>query len=241
MFRWRRTPKDDPRAAPGPQMMKSAPTGTAAIVYLALLISAFLVLHAYLKANPMSSVPSESFPWRLKLLDLNDSISLFLALVGVAVVREQYARANRPYITYRGQLASPTLLTAESAAEQVWQVKISNVGPGMALLKSAQYRLPSENKVKSEYALTLSSVHSFLDHVNLQSHKDYVVAEITDGAALGADSDFVVCEVRAAHLATIKAIDLKLTVFGVLGDAYDKEIFLVPRGWLSAEPARQEV
>jgi hypothetical protein len=217
---------------PKPQQTLRSGTWGGISVGLLILVASILAIFAFVKANFTTAEMQTHLPWRLTLLSFNEALTLLIALLGLSIVRRQFAMGTRPFLIYTSYNTKESLfvLHPQSTPARIWKVVLKNVGPGLAIINSVRYRLTFQGEPTShEFALVGETLIKQLDTAGIHMGTHFDLILFSAGAPLGAGSEIVMFEILPEVMNRLSVLDVEITFSGTLGDRFLKEIFLIPR------------
>jgi hypothetical protein len=177
-----------------------------------------------LRANLDTSVKA-TWPFRFILLDLSTTAALFGALAGLFLARLQWAKANRPSISY-------VIVDDEAgflAGSQKWTVRVHNGGPGIAIVEQYSYVVKFSNQPKS-VPITRGEIDHAMEARRLVDGEDYFIREQGTGAVYPAVATYadgpMICWFNIKALVELDQFDIVLRVKDVLGDVHERTLFI---------------
>src|SRR4028119_434629 len=121
-------------ASESPQLVLVGRSAARRALFALSATAGLAAVHALLgKVHQLWKVPLPSV-WRFEILSLNESLMLLIGLLTLVVVHKQFVLAMRPYLIVESGLSHESEM-AINAAKKFWNVKLRNVGPGLAILK----------------------------------------------------------------------------------------------------------
>lgn len=225
------------RAHPGPQRLLRRNLLGPLYVSVLVALTSLLVVQAFVAANANPAGWPLAWFWRLKLLDMNNAVTLLIALLSLIAVRQQFIYGTKPFLIYFSRFSHDSALGLPriSDRERAWSVTVQNVGQGAASVRSTRYRLAlgGSSRPQVRDGLSAGEVQEILSKHGLVAGKHYSMATLSDGARIAAGGEQVVFEIRADCAKIVTALDLHLTFEAMLGDRFEKYIFCIPRDGLS--------
>jgi hypothetical protein len=200
-----------------------------------LLLSVVLVAHAVVSANGYGNGLPFTWFWRLKLVDANTAFTIFVALLSLIAVRQQFIYGTKPFLVYHSQFTHESRLglPGASAATRIWQVTLSNAGQGAASIREVRYRIAAQGEALSDsYFLPGSALTEVLEGLGLRNERDYSLVSFSEGFRVTAGAEQPIFEVFEAAAGAVHSIDMRIEIEGLLGDRFVKEVFLIPRSGL---------
>ncbi|MFG2038112.1 hypothetical protein [Dactylosporangium sp. NPDC048998] len=170
----------------------------------------------------MSPAARQDWPLRFTVLDTSNTATLLGVMTGLLLARLQWARANRPTLSY---VISDEKGTFDAASTK-WIVWLHNGGPGIAVVLQFQYVVGFTNAPTSTHT-TLDEINRVMDSRGLVSGVDYFVREMGPGAALPASSARdapLICWFNIRTLAELTQFDILVQVRDGLGDVHERTI-----------------
>lgn len=163
--------------------------------------------------------------FNLKILDTKSAITIFVSTLGLTLIRNQFLLGFKPRIIYEGVKLKKGTIDFLHSTENVWSVKIKNVGLGAAVIETYKFRLnPNEG-----FDLTYHEVIEHLKGKNLYREKDFFLNNITQGYTISAKDNLVIFELVLFRSEVLSCLDVQMTFQGFLGARYIKEVFCIPR------------
>ncbi|WP_433209521.1 hypothetical protein ACQP00_45310 [Dactylosporangium sp. CS-047395] len=185
-----------------------------------------------------SPAVKQHWPLRFTILDTSTTAALLGVMTGLLLARLQWARANRPTLSY---VISDEKGTFDAASNK-WIVWLHNGGPGMAVVTQFQYVVGFTNAPTSTHT-TLNEINRVMNSRDLVSGVDYFVREMGPGAALPASTARdapLICWFNIRTLAQLTQFDVLVQVRDGLGDTHERTIVVFGKLPDIALRARQE-
>lgn len=195
------------------------------LVFLVVLTVTFfgLTLYSIIQENlDVFNIRHTQF-FTLKILNIESSASLFVTMLGALLVRNQFVLGLRPRISYKS-----CSIIKESTPEKIWQVKLYNSGLGGAIINRCEFELETSIE-KSGSLVGFENVVRHLGNIGLVHEEDYWLENISSGFTLPPKEDYIVFEIKAAHIDKIKRLNMLLHFQGFLGDKYYRSVVLIPK------------
>jgi hypothetical protein len=194
----------------------------ASALALALLLVSWQLIRENLPENSV-----QRWPWRLQLLDLQSSVTLFTVLVVLLFTRMQYAETLRPAlgwsITPRGGL---TAIGHPGQEQGQWQVRMFNGGGGMAILSSIEYRIEFASDRPQNRWLTFDAAEDLIRRSSLKERIDYVLDRKGAGYPMPAsgetEKDLLILSISPSAMAMFRVFDIKVRVVDAVGDTHER-------------------
>ena len=164
----------------------------------------------------------------LTIIDTKTCCSTLLTLIGLLLVRHHFVLGFRPIIAYE-RLISKASSHPNFSNCNVWQVKIKNVGLGPAVFSQFQFRAQKQGLSSSEYFMDFTETEHWLQQNGFVPEKDFSLWTISKGATLPSKDQLVIFELKLTNQTRLDQLDLLVTFKGVVGGAYQKELYLIPR------------
>jgi hypothetical protein len=155
--------------------------------------------------------------------------TILLALLSLAVVREQIAAASRPFLTYSSVQTTSTKAGLPSSTTGFWVVTMQNVGTGLAVIRTVRFRLSDSLQNINSYDYDYPSALHRLQEKRLRVGLDFALYAFSAGGGIGANTEATVLELALDVPATLRVFDLRVEFENTLGDRYVKEIYCLPR------------
>lgn len=165
----------------------------------------------------------------LKILDTNTAASLFVTLIGAILVRHQFAPGLRPRLTYGSSHTTKNHPETIDESCEVWQVVLHNAGSGSAIFNSIRFRIGIDAINLADYSKSHKDIVQELADIGLIRDHYYWLVNISKGSTLSPKEDWPIFEIKASKIHLIKQLDATVQFQGLLGDKYNRELFLIPR------------
>jgi hypothetical protein len=180
---------------------------------------------------------THSWPMRFMLLDLSTTATLLGAAGGLFLARLQWAKANRPSMSYA--IVDDGRFSKDS---EKWTVWIHNSGPGIAVVETYSYVVKFTNQPKS-VPITLDEINGALEARGLVDGVDYFVREQGAGTAYAPvhnqSEGTMICWFTIRALAELEVFDFVLRVKDGMGDKHQRTLTICKRMPSVAVKARQ--
>ena len=179
-----------------------------------------LTLYSILKENS-AFLPEKAINFlSLKILDTSSSATLFVTLLGALIVRHQFVLGHHPRISYKSSFVQND--------NNIWQVKILNVGLGPAIFYRLHFELETETNTQF-FNIPFGEVLTGLQDAGLVHETDYKLENVSEGFTLSPKEECILFEIRKEQLSKLKHFSVVLHFQGMLGDKYCREILFIPK------------
>jgi hypothetical protein len=220
---------------PGPQ--RGVRFGRIGVMWplLALLIgSVVLVVLAVAHGNE----PGDRWPWTA----LGVSAAVFGLAVNVLVTRDHFARAQRPGIRYVTQWFD-VAAALHGIKGPVWEVVITNAGPGVAEITGARWELrfaPPDAAPSPELVAhgSFDDMRQELTRRGFRPGVDYWVANVSPGAFIAVGEQVSIFEGSQTFVAGMAEFVVVYEYQSPIGYRYERGVRLLPP---STVPSPDEV
>jgi hypothetical protein len=155
-----------------------------------------------------------------------------LTLLTLTILQTQFIISSQPYlITLHGRRdESVSAIEMPVDDSLVWRVILRNAGPGVAVVHSMQFRIGTAAGIHDgPYALTHAKVIARLRQEGVPVDTGLVLSNYTRGMAFGSKDEGVLFEAPVSLAASLHPLDVLMTYEGILGDRYEKSVYLVPQ------------
>ena len=237
---------------PGPQKLIKRSWLSANALRVLAMASGIIVFQSFIHKNVnYQSLPLFKF-WDLELMGLDQSVTIFIAVLGTLIVREQYVESVMPYVTYRCFQGSESLvplnqraiyrfqsleifkqrssnINQQSVNELYWNTSFRNDGSGQAMIKAVSYTFEFIDEP------VVHSISSFEDVINILSNKGIIhgvdcwLAYFSSGGAIRPDHDYPLFTAPISCALKFRIVDIKIVYRNLLGDLFEKNIYCIPR------------
>lgn len=170
------------------------------------------------------------------------SLTVFAGFISLLFVREQFVQGLRPFLTYscfRSKDNDKALdMNHISFSEQsphseldegvLFKVTLENIGGGMATMKNVEYRLSFEYGILGNFC-SFSEIKTKMYQNGLEFNKDYWISSFSKGWSISKEKEVLIFEIPLRKSEKIYCLDIKFEYEGLLGDAYEKQVYCIPR------------
>lgn len=170
------------------------------------------------------------------------SLTVFAGFISLLFVREQFVQGLRPFLTYscfRSKDNDKALdLNHISFSNQssfpepdkdvLFKTTLDNIGGGMAIMKSVEYRLSFEQGVLGNFG-SFSDIKNKMYENGLEFNKDYWISSFSKGWSIAKEKEVIIFEIPLSKSNKIFCLDIKFEYEGLLGDTYEKQVYCIPR------------
>ena len=220
---------------PGPQVQLTRSVVGSVLLGSLIALLSVISLYALLQANFTAPpwFPDVLRGW--KILDVNNALTLLIALLTLVGVRQQFIATLKPYLSYSSHSApEPTQLPKTSG--KVWKVDLNNAGTGLALVTDAKYRVAFGAEPRGHYSADYDEMVKRLRERGLVYGTDYVLQRISQGAILGSAATLTVFELRLqqGRPVDLSTVDIRIEFESRSRERFAKEIFCIPRNGVLA-------
>ena len=168
-----------------------------------------------------------------KILDTNNALTLFVALLSLVAVRQQFIATLKPYLTYSSFFSQSGKLVPEGAKGSFWKVDIHNAGTGIAIVRSATYRVSFGREDRTrDYTLAYDDVLDEFAERGLRYGDDFMLTRLSEGAIIGPQSTDTILEIWDDRVGDVSTLDIRLEFESRASEQFVKEIFCIPRAGL---------
>jgi hypothetical protein len=218
------------RIDPGAQAALARNGFASAYLWLLIGVCGLLAYQAFVQANYVSKTSPHPNIWRLKILDVNNAITALVALLGLVSIRQQLLIGIRPILSYTGKVLRPDewSLISPKPEDFAWRVTLRNVGMGPAIIRSVRYSVSTSDGVTNSLE-SHDDLIARLDTAGLTRRLEYEVQHVSAGAAIGSTESIVLFEGLQSVSRTIRSLDVCISFSGMLGEAFEKDVYCVPR------------
>lgn len=185
--------------------------------------------HAFRAQNLPTAAWEPSWLWSLKLLELNDALTLLIGILGLLAVRQQVALGTKPHLGYEGRKNEESETALEPG--EVWTVALKNSGSGVAIVERQTFRmyLLGDASPDERFLLSHDQVVEQLKARGLVHGRDYALTRYSGSATIAANTKELLLEILIEKSLPIIALDMRLEFRGVLRDRFERTFFLIPR------------
>ena len=190
-------------------------------------VALLLLLHSIIREN----VPAEwrqTWPWKLKLLDLQSATTAVIGTLGAYLARAQYARAVRPAIGYFGRVTDDVAPHGKLA----WTCHLINGAQDLATVTAVSYvvRLssagagaPADDEPRwMAYQETISAIES----QDLTDREDFALDLIGAGRPVPAQGLMFIGWFSEKAMQRIETVYVKVRVIDRVGDTHERVLDL---------------
>ncbi|MFB9200036.1 hypothetical protein ACFFV7_02430 [Nonomuraea spiralis] len=177
------------------------------------------------KNIPLSS--TNSWPWKLTVLDVTTSATLASAALALLLARSQLSRTSRPVISYTSILHKSRFIRKPY---RVIHVRNAGAGHAVVLMLKYRYRIADPRSGTAKGPLTdWMDWHDVLDKLeghNMRDRVDFALPNIANGAGLplgsatNADLELVAFTEKATVM--LVEFDILLRIEDTLGDQHER-------------------
>ncbi|MFD3649589.1 hypothetical protein ACFWVT_22850 [Streptomyces cyaneofuscatus] len=189
------------------------------LVYLSLLLLAYNVW----RENAPDSL-TDSWPWKLQLLDIQSATTAAVGSLGASLARAQYARAVRPALGYFGQVKEGMAPDDRLA----WVCSVLNAAQDVAVVEQLGYRVVLTGEagaaddeagwVRRDVAVRLIEERGPADRA------DFALQFIGVGRPLPAQGMMLIGWFTEAAMAEVRTVHVRLRVTDRVGDTHERVI-----------------
>jgi len=218
------------------------------LLYFLVAVVALLAIQSFMRDNYPAA--RGAFLWKLKLMDLNNALVVFVTLLGVVVALRQLEVSFQPIIIYtNGDYEDSDMGLKIEKGKAVWRCAVKNVGGGSAIVQKCTYALSFKSS-SANTALGLKNSNGFVSYdeiVNLMSSaklsedRNYGLLHLTPGAAIGSQAEYTLFEFGAETDERLDTFDIHLEYTGMLGGNGHRDIHAIPPDGIDIELSRTDV
>ncbi|MEV4879970.1 hypothetical protein [Streptomyces cyaneofuscatus] len=189
------------------------------LVYLSLLLLAYSVW----RENAPDRL-TDSWPWKLQLLDVQSATTAAVGSLGASLARAQYARAVRPALGYFGQVKEGVAPDDRLA----WVCSVLNAAQDVAVVEQLGYRVvltgdadaadDEAGWVRRDEAVRLIEERGPVDRA------DFALHFIGVGRPLPAQGMMLIGWFTEAAMAEVRDVHVRLRVTDRVGDTHERVI-----------------
>lgn len=213
---------------PGPQRKIGRVNGLSVTLYVLLGCFILITVYSFFKAN-INLLPEHLKDYfSVIILDLDESITILVVIIGAIVARSNLSYNMRPYLVYE--------VDGAEDSESKIVVRLKNIGAGIGYIQRVDYRYITDDKTALKDIDDLQYSRAFepmkIDMVQRQIAygTDFLIHEITNGYAIGPSTgETILFTLSKSVVNRVIAFDIRIEITGGIGDTYSKEIFCVPR------------
>ncbi|WP_326594590.1 hypothetical protein [Streptomyces sp. NBC_01803] len=193
---------------------------TVPIILLAL--AALLLVWEIVTSNLPLSMRS-SWPWKLKLLDVQSATAATTIAAGLAFARAQYASAVRPILGWQGRVVKTTGLSSEL----VWRVSLVNGASAVAMIHSPYYRITlraaANSSCRDSSWIPRGEAISFLQAMGLILGEDFLLRHVGPAYPISTSPQSLAAFTPRA-MAIIDEMLIRVEVTDQVGDSHRRII-----------------
>ncbi|KIQ65205.1 hypothetical protein TR51_14595 [Kitasatospora griseola] len=192
---------------------------TSAAVALALL--AYSVVH-----DNLSDHLQNTWPWRLKLLDIQSATTAALAALGASLARAQYARTVRPALGHSGRAVDGMAPRGQRA----WACHLTNAAQDVAVISEISYlvtfRPPADGAPPRAPGAWGPALHAIaeLAAAGLEQRKDFMLVVLTSGVPLPAQGRRFLGWFTEHAMQVVDEVYIRVQVVDRVGDTHERTI-----------------
>ncbi|MFE9855807.1 hypothetical protein [Streptomyces sp. NPDC005780] len=195
-----------------------------ALVGLALL----LLGHTVLRENVPERLTG-TWPWKLRLLDIQSAVAAVLATGGAALARAQYARTIRPALGYFGRVVADVAPDNQLA----WVCHLFNGGQEVAVTAELRYRIDYTSTARTDGAtdssewVTHQVATASIETRGLLSRQDFALHLVGSGRPIPGQQLQLLGWFTERAMREVENVFVRVHVFDRVGDTHERVINLL--------------
>lgn len=187
-----------------------------------------LLCYSVLRENLPSRLTG-SWPWKLRLLDIQSATTAAIGTVGALLARAQYARAVRPALGYFGR----TMADVAPVGRLVWACHLINGAQDVAVVDAIDYQVRFTPSALSDGAVNSTDWGSSLDAVaslssrGLEQRKDFVLHTIGAGRPVPGQGLMLLGWFTEKAMRDVEGVIARVRVVDRVGDTHERCVDLL--------------
>jgi hypothetical protein len=155
-------------------------------------------------------------------------------LLGLALVatgyRQHAKRSSMPVLRYVSRWVSQPERELPMAGDRCWQVRVRNVGTGVAVVNSVSWEIgPARASQPSAETASLAALRDAMSTLDFEDSQHYWIANYTAGMALAPDEERCYFECTEDVVNAVAQLTARLDFSSTFGDCFEKSVSLVPK------------
>ncbi|GAA3010271.1 hypothetical protein GCM10020229_22350 [Kitasatospora albolonga] len=184
-----------------------------------------LLAYSVLRDN-LSAELQGSWPWRLRLLDIQSATAAALAAVGASLARAQYARTVRPALGHSGRAVDGVAPHGQRA----WACVLTNAAQDVAVVTEISYLVtflpPPPDEPPREpggWGTALQAIERIAG-AGLRLRQDFMITVVTAGIPLPAQGVCFLGWFTERAMQVVEEVYIRVQVVDRVGDTHERVI-----------------
>ncbi|MFF1845243.1 hypothetical protein ACFVW9_26540 [Streptomyces sp. NPDC058217] len=184
---------------------------------------------------------TRTWPWKLKLLDVQSAVAAVLATGGATLARAQYARTIRPALGFFGRVVADVAPDNQLA----WVCHLFNGGQEVAVTADLSYRIEYTSTAHADGAMdasewvTQQAATASIEVRGLLNRQDFALHLVGPGRPIPGEQLQILGWFTEKAMREIENVFVRVQVFDRVGDTHERVINLLKganRSPVHAEP-----
>ncbi|WP_215456814.1 hypothetical protein [Streptomyces sp. ATCC 21386] len=191
-------------------------------------LALLLLIYTLIRQN-LTSQATRSWPWKIRLLDLQGAVAAVLATGGASLARAQYARTVRPVIGYFGRVEA-----GHGPRDQLaWACRMFNGGQDAAVVTDVSYWITYASAARVRGAadslgwVRHPDVIASIEMSGLMNREDLALTNIGPGLPLSASQPLFMAWFTERALRDVGNVFVRVRLLDRMGDTHERVINLL--------------
>ncbi|MFB7952425.1 hypothetical protein [Streptomyces sp. NPDC056045] len=187
-----------------------------------------LLCYSVLRENMPSRLTS-TWPWKLRLLDIQSATTATIGTVGALLARAQYARVVRPVLGYFGR----TMADLAPDGQLAWTCHLINGAQDVAVVEEIDYQVRFTRSALSDGAVDIAHWESgraaiaALASRGLEQHKDFTLHAIGPGRPIPGQGLMLLGWFTERAMREAECVIVRVRVVDRVGDTHERCVNLL--------------
>ncbi|GAA1359085.1 hypothetical protein [Streptomyces beijiangensis] len=191
------------------------------LVGLALLLLSYTLLRENLPQRLL-----RTWPWKLKLLDIQSAVAGVLATGGATLARAQYARTIRPALGFFGRV----IADVAPGVQLAWVSHFYNGGQGVAVTEDLSYWIDYTSSARADGATNSSAwvthqvATASIESRGLLNREDFALHVVGRGRPIPGQQLQLLSWFAEKAMREVESVFVRLRVVDQVGDTHERVI-----------------